>query len=216
MQKLYVAITGPGCVGKSTVLSSEEFTTFIKDNNFYMFQERDYENNENDYIKALKKEETFWISQKFFFKTQQDDIENAVLRPENIIFDRHMLDSFIYPEIQIQNNLYSDVEIKQWKKLKSKMLKFLKQKPKLDLLIIVTTSSFNMVEMFRKNAEKSDNRRRLENSWISLYEQYWNAYNTKDSLEFFKRFAKKVVFLYNDGNKKELTEQIIKEIDDLK
>ncbi|WP_416756527.1 nicotinamide mononucleotide transporter [Mycoplasma aquilae ATCC BAA-1896] len=84
VEKVYIAITGPGCVGKSTVLNSKEFSKLIEENKFYMFQERDYKNNDNDYILALKGKKSFWESQKFFFKTQQDDIERAALIDRNI------------------------------------------------------------------------------------------------------------------------------------
>ncbi|WLP85227.1 nicotinamide mononucleotide transporter [Mycoplasma seminis] len=120
MRKITIAITGPGCVGKSTILGSKQIQEFLNQHNFHMIQERDYEDNENDYILALKKQKSFWDSQKFFFKTQQDDIERAMLiENQNVIFDRHMLDSFIYPQVQIENNLYSQDEIKQWNKLET-------------------------------------------------------------------------------------------------
>ncbi|MFV8475633.1 hypothetical protein ACM0JF_01415 [Mycoplasma sp. 654] len=214
MKKVYIAITGPGCVGKSTVLNSKEFSKLIEENKFYMFQERDYKNNDNDYILALKGKKSFWESQKFFFKTQQDDIEKAALIDQNIIFDRHMLDSFIYPEVQIQNAMYTKDEIKQWNSLKRKMLNFLKQKPKLDLLIIVTSSSFDKIEQYRYEASRTDNRRKLENDLMPLYKQYWEHYNTVEFKEFLNRYCKNVIYINNDGTKEELTTKIIKTIND--
>ncbi|MFV8468615.1 nicotinamide mononucleotide transporter [Mycoplasma sp. VS292A] len=214
MKKVYIAITGPGCVGKSTALNSEQFSKLIEDNKFYMFQERDYKSNDNDYILALKGKKSFWQSQKFFFKTQQDDIEKGMLMDQNIIFDRHMLDSFIYPEVQIKNALYTEKEIKQWRSLKRKMLNFLKQKPKLDLLIIVTSSSFDKIEQYRYEAAKADNRRALENALMPLYRQYWEYYNTASFKEFLNGFCKNLIYIYNDGTKEELSYKIIKTIND--
>ncbi|WP_418050977.1 hypothetical protein [Mycoplasma sp. 653B] len=214
MKKVYIAITGPGCVGKSTALNSEQFSKLIEDNKFYMFQERDYKSNDNDYILALKGKKSFWQSQKFFFKTQQDDIEKGMLMDQNIIFDRHMLDSFIYPEVQIKNALYTEKEIKQWRSLKRKMLNFLKQKPKLDLLIIVTSSSFDKIEQYRYEAAKADDRRALENALMPLYRQYWEYYNTASFKEFLNGFCKNVIYIYNDGTKEELSYKIIETIND--
>ncbi|WLP85199.1 HNH endonuclease signature motif containing protein [Mycoplasma seminis] len=89
------------------------------------------------------------------------------------------------------------------------MLNFLKQKPKLDLIIIVSTSSFDTIVQYRNKAALNDNRRKLENKWISLYQQYWARYNEQEFKNFLAQHAKNVIYLYNDSTPEELRNKVL-------
>ncbi|WP_027334077.1 hypothetical protein [Mycoplasma elephantis] len=210
---LKIAITVPGCSGKTTIMHSSKFLDFIKKNNFKLIEERNYDS-ENWYIKMLNGQLRPFESEVNFFRTQKEDICNSFSCNQNIIFDRHMVDTFIYTYVHKLNNLYNDEEIKLCDKLEKDMLAFLENN-KLDLLIIITASNFEKIKNRRIESAKKEERRKLENKFMDMYQKFYEQYDKEKWIKHFNKYAKKVLFINNDFEIEESINILINEINNL-
>ncbi|QNM93366.1 hypothetical protein H9M94_01910 [Mycoplasma sp. Pen4] len=218
-KNVHIAITGPGCVGKTTILKKTQLQEFIKNNNFELIDERDYIEGENNYIKSLKGELPFIESQKMFFTNQAKFINDMEVLDKyvgkNVILDRHMVDSFLYGDVLIEEKAITDSkEIKLWKRLKFWNKWFLLTKPKLDLLIIFTVDNYAKIRERRINSAKNgDQRRSLENQHIDLYEKFYNKYNQNEEwYKIAKKISKKIVWIYNVKTPGEVSNELLIEL----
>ncbi|QBF34475.1 hypothetical protein EG856_00835 [Mycoplasmopsis phocirhinis] len=217
-KKILIAITGPGCVGKSVVLNSQEVQDLLNRYEFKLMDEREYlnENDElnknNDYLNALKNKNNFFKSQKLFFTNQAKFIEEAQLIESNVFFDRYMSDSFLYGDVLYRENIFNQDEKNKWYKLRKRYKYFLSVKPKLDLLIIFT-APLEKINEWRLKSSVKDIRRKLEQDNFDLYQKYYQEYFTdSDWKNIAKKSAKKIVWINNNSDIDTVKTKLIKEI----
>ncbi|MCR8966444.1 hypothetical protein [Mycoplasma zalophidermidis] len=217
-KKILIGITGPGCVGKSVVLNSQEVQDLLDKYEFKLMDEREYlnENDEpnenNDYLNALKNKNNFFRSQKLFFTNQAKFIEEAQLIDSNVFFDRYMSDSFLYGDVLCRENIFTQEEKNKWHKLRKKYQYFLSVKPKLDLLIIFM-APLERINEWRLKKSAKDIRRKLEQDNYDLYQKYYQEYLTNsDWKNIAKKSAKKIVWINNDSDIDSVKMKLINEI----
>ncbi|QJG66304.1 hypothetical protein HGG64_01070 [Mycoplasma phocoeninasale] len=81
--KKIIAITGPGCSGKSTLLQSKIIQKYIYENHITLIDERPYLKGDDPYTSALTNNKNFYLAQEMFFCSQKDMLEQAELEGGN-------------------------------------------------------------------------------------------------------------------------------------
>ncbi|QKT05403.1 nicotinamide mononucleotide transporter [Mycoplasma sp. OR1901] len=219
-KKQIIAITGPGCSGKSTLLNNPKIQKLLIDNNILLRDEREYLDNENinnnAYIKALSNNGSYFEAEKMFFESQKNIIIEANLTDSNQLLDRHMSDSFLHADLLIRENKFTQLEKEHWIKEKWKYKWFLMNKPKLDLLIVIKAPWENIYKWRKLATQDIDKKRRqLEFNNIDLFEKFRQEYETNEEwLKIAKMSSKKIIFLDNnidgDKGKEKLTNEFSK------
>ncbi|MBN4083275.1 nicotinamide mononucleotide transporter [Mycoplasma sp. CSL10137] len=208
-KKRIIAITGPGCSGKSTLLNNPKIQKLLKDYNILLKDERSYLDNaninNNDYIKALSNKGSYFDAEKMFFESQKKIIIESNLTNSHQLLDRHMSDSFLHADVLIKENKFTKSEKEKWIKEKRRYKWFLMNKPKLDLLIVVKAPWEN-IRIWRKLAirDKDKTRRKLEFDNLELFKKFREEYEVNEEwLKIAKLSSKKIIFLNNniDGDK---------------
>lgn len=214
-RKLY-AITGPGCVGKTTFLDKNK--NFFDVTKIRIINERNYEKNEeNPYIFWLNDKGSAFESQKAFLKFQKKQLEDFLNNEkyEQVLLDRHMVDSFLHGDTFIKNKTFTKWEVIKWRWLKIKFKLFLLTYPiQLECLFIYTTEDYQQIKEWRKNSK--DNRRKLENKKEKFFHNFYQAYNFENYkltswYKLARKISKKIIIIKNNENNLEENTKLFQE-----
>ena len=193
-KNMKIAIIGPGAVGKTTIIKKLEESL----ENFEFLYERDEVINEkfDEYMKDMKTHA--FEFQKEMFAQRKKEIEKFP-NFENVIIDRHLIDDFIFPEIHIKLNNFTQDQVVEWKVIEKKYLSYLKSIQKLDILFLIICSDI-VIEERRNKRSESEEYRKYETKNHEFFKNINNKYNSKEFKDFALKFAKKIVVLDNDSS----------------
>ncbi len=191
-----IAIIGPGAVGKTTII--KELENSLK--NFTFLYERDETINElfDEYMKDMKTHA--FEFQKQMFSQRKKDLEKFA-NFKNIIIDRHLIDDFIFPEIHIKLNNFTQDQVIKWKVIEKKYLSYLKSIQKLDILFLIICNDA-IIEERRNERSGIEEYRKYETKNHEFFKNINNKYHSKEFENFALKFTKKIVILENISSSK--------------
>ncbi|MBN4084242.1 nicotinamide riboside transporter PnuC [Mycoplasma sp. CSL10166] len=202
-QNVKIAFIGTSGSGKEVLI--DKLNPYFNYNKFTKFE--DFKENSQEYIDYINNLKTnSYKFHKDIFRRRLKEIKKMQVNTINIM-DGHMIEDFIYPEINIKLNNFSSKQKWYWKFWKLKYLVSLALQEKLDYIFVITKDfkTTNINRLFGvENATTELERARwsAEINNTHFFKEVHNFYLTDNNLSPYllnlvKKYSKNVVHIHN-------------------